>query len=131
MEMVWRQKLGPANCPYVVRWVVDFGFFSIRLHHWLKSDDTRHFHDHAWDFVSVVLWGNLTDRTASGNEKRRWLSVKRFSAEHKHMVVVEKPAWTLLFCGKDRRQWGYWVNGKFRRRNKYYHEHGHHDPCAV
>jgi len=129
MKIIWRQKLGLETCPYLVRWVFDFGWFSIRLHHWLKSDDTRNFHDHPWDFVSIVLWGTIIDRTEKGDITRLWLSISKFPAEHQHCAVINKPCWTLLFCGPERRIWGYWVNGKFRKRNKYYYENEHHNPC--
>ena len=130
MKITLRQKLGPDDCPYVIRWVFDFYWFSIRIHHWIHSDDLRHPHDHAWDFISVVLWGNIVDRTAEHDIVRKWLSFRYFKAEHQHSVVVDKPCWTLLFCGPERRQWGYWVNGKFRKRNKYFYENGHHNPCG-
>lgn len=130
MQFIWRQKLGGEACPYVVRWVADFGLFSMRLHHWLRSDDLRHPHDHAWDFISIVLWGSVWDRASGADRRRGWLSISRFRATHQHSVVVGKPAWTLLLTGPERRTWGYWVDGKFRKRNKYYHEHGHHDPCG-
>lgn len=129
----WRVALGPVNCPYVVRWVLDlwrFGMGSIRLHHWLRSDDLRAPHDHGWWFVSLVLWGSLIDRTDRSDTRRGWLSVSFFDPLHRHSVVVEEPAWTLLITGKECRTWGYWVNGRFRKRNKYFFEHGHHDPCA-
>ena len=29
----------------------------MRIHHWIKSDDTRYFHDHSSDLLSVVLKG--------------------------------------------------------------------------
>ena len=113
------------------RILIDCGLFSIRLHHWLYSDDTRYPHDHGWDFVSIVLWGSLIDRNESGDEHRRWLSVKKFKAEHRHMVVIDRPAWTLLFCRRERRVWGFWVNDKFRKRNKYFFEYGHHNPRSA
>lgn len=37
--------------------------------------------------------------------------------------------WTVLLTGPEKRVWGFWVNGKFRKRNKYFYEHGHHHPC--
>lgn len=130
VKILWKDKLGTPECTYVERWVIDFfGYFSIRLHHWLKSDDTRHYHDHAWDFLSFVLWGSLVDRTENGDELRKWLSFKFFKAEHRHMVVIDKPCWTILLCGPERRVWGYWVKNRFRKRNKYFFEKGHHDPC--
>lgn len=134
MKFIWRQNLGPDHCPYVTRWVLDFCLFSIRLHYWQKSDDLRHPHDHAWDFISVVLWGSIADRTIVDSERndehRPWLSCRFFRAEHQHSVVVDKPCWTLLVTGPERRKWGYWVKGRFRKRNKYYFEHGHHEPCS-
>lgn len=126
MKLMFREKLGNKESPYLVRWVLDFGRFSIRLHHWLSSDDTRNFHDHEWDFVSVVLFGKMVDRTAEGDTIRPMFSVKKFKAEHQHSVVIDKPCWSLLFTSKKRRTWGFWVNGKFRKRNKYFFEHGHH-----
>jgi hypothetical protein len=128
-RFVFRQKVGPPTCPYLIRYTFECKWFSIRLHHWLKSDDLRYAHDHPWDFYSIVLWGNLTERTENGDKQRKTLSCTFFSADYKHSVVIDKPCWTLLFTGPTRRVWGYWVNGKFRKRNKYFHEHGHHDPC--
>lgn len=129
MKFTWRQRLGPDECPYIERWVADFGLFSIRLHHWLHSDDLRHPHDHGWNFLAIVLKGSIVDRTTEGEDLRERFSVRYYPAAHQHMVVVDEPAWTLLLTGREHRRWGYWVNGKFRKRNKYFFEHGHHSPC--
>jgi hypothetical protein len=130
MKFIWKQKLEKPECPYIIRWVFECSLFSIRLHHWLRSDDLRHKHDHAWDFISIVLKGNIVDRSRKGDKKREWLSITKYEAKHQHSVVVDKPCWTLLLTGPEKRTWGYWVNGKFRKRNKYFFEHGHHDPCS-
>jgi hypothetical protein len=129
MKFIFGQKLGALKCPYITRWVFECSLFTLRLHHWIHSDDLRHMHDHPWDFISIVLWGNIADRSEEGDKKRRWLSVSYFSAEHRHSVVVKDPCWTLLVTGPERRKWGYWVDGKFRKRNKYFFEHRHHNPC--
>ena len=128
-KFIWGQLIGPKHCPYIKRWVIDLGLFSIRLHHWIKSDDLRFPHDHAWNFYSIVLSGYITDRADGVDTKRRRGSIVYFPADHRHSVVVDKPCWTLLLTGPTIRQWGYWTNGKFRKRNKYFYEHGHHDPC--
>lgn len=57
------QELGDPECPYMKRWVVNFGKFAIRLHHWIGSDDPRNFHDHAWGFWTFVLKGGYSDVT--------------------------------------------------------------------
>jgi len=125
----WNEKLGPQECPYIQRWVWATPWFSIRLHHWLHSDDLRHPHDHPWDFVAIVLKGSITEVTGSERTKRSTGSIHCFKAEYQHCISVESPVWTLLLTGKEKRVWGYWVNGSFRKRNKYFFEHGHHNPC--
>lgn len=112
----------------MIRWVLDFGLFSIRLHHWRHSDDLRHPHDHAWDFITFILFGFYEDVTPNGNEILHTGNIKFRKAEHQHSVKVTKDCWTLMITGPERRRWGFWVNGKFRKRNKYFFEHGHHTP---
>lgn len=130
MKITWREKLGPPGCPYLVRWVLDLIRFSIRLHHWLHGDDPRAMHDHPWDFYSLVLWGCVYEHTPHGVVARRAGSLTYFPAEYKHTVEVRSSTWTLLFTGPTRRpRWGFWVNGRFRKRNKFFFEHGHHNPC--
>jgi hypothetical protein len=148
-KFTWRDQVGKPGSPYLVRWVLDFTAFSIRLHHWIGSDDVRHPHDHAWDFVSVLLCGSMTDRapgptggyiegepTSWRDKERRQFVPEFFHAEHRHSAVVGPAgAWTLLLTGHDRREWGFWTprrggsdkgTVRFRRRNKYFREHGHH-----
>lgn len=127
MKVKLGQRLGTSNFTYVRRWILECRWFSVRLHHWLDSDDLRNPHDHAWDFWSFVLKGQVWDQDERGQRtlRKRW-SLTKFNAEHRHSVYVEDPAWTLIVTGPVRRQWGYWVDGKFRKRNKYFFEHGHH-----
>ncbi len=61
LQIRWKEPLGRPECPYMYRWVFNFGLFSIRVHHWLRSDDKRFFHDHPWSFISIVLKGGYTD----------------------------------------------------------------------
>ncbi len=68
--IVWRQRLGKKECPYLTRWVLDLWLFSIRLYHWTSSDDPRAMHNHGSWFVSLVLRGGYTDRYLGGTIKR-------------------------------------------------------------
>lgn len=120
------ERLGLPECPYLERWVLNFRWFSIRLHHWMGSDDKRNLHDHPWWFWSLVLWGSLTDVSEKGRTHRRPGSVAFFPAEYRHSVEIPKRCWTLLVTGPQTRVWGFWVNGKFRKRNKYFYMYGHH-----
>lgn len=126
--MIWREKLGPKDRPYLVRWVLNFGLFSIRIHHWLYSDDLRNPHDHPWWFWTLCLWGRYTDSSENGEDNVKMGSIRFRPARHRHSVKVKKRCWTLLITGPEERVWGFWVKGKFRKRNKYFFEHGHHDP---
>jgi hypothetical protein len=131
MKIIWRERLGRPECKYVVRWVVDFGLFSIRLHHWLSSDDQRHMHDHGWGFYTLVLMGAYTDVSPQGEQRMTPGTIAFRPAEHQHTVRVDRGGcWTLLLTGPERRVWGFWVNGRFRKRNKYFFIHGHH-PCET
>ena len=56
-QIRWKEALGKPECPYLYRWTLIIFGFSIRLHHWLRSDDNRYFHDHACDLISIILKG--------------------------------------------------------------------------
>jgi hypothetical protein len=123
----WAEEVGRSECPYLRRWVLDFWLFSIRLHHWLASDDHRNFHDHPWWYLTFVLKGGYTDVSEAGEKRVERFTFHRFPASHKHTVRIDKGScWTLVFTGRETRDWGFWVNGKFRKRNKYFFEWGHH-----
>jgi hypothetical protein len=129
MKWAWGELLGKSECPYIKRWYVDFGPFSIRLHHWLSSDDQRNFHDHPWWYCSLVLRGSYTDRSPKGSSRRGPGSIDYFPATHQHTVeVAPGGCWTILITGRESRQWGFWVKGKFKKRNRYFYDFGHH-PC--
>ena len=68
MKFTQNEKLGLPEEPYLTRWVLDLGFISFRLHHWTGSDDLRHPHDHAWSFMTFVLYGSYLDISPDGDE---------------------------------------------------------------
>lgn len=131
-QVRWNEPLGKEDCPpYLVRWVLIFFGFSIRLHHWRFSDDDRHFHDHAWWFVTLVLKGGYTDVSADGEDKLSAGSIRFRPALHAHTVKVDDGgAWTLMFTGKMVRHWGFWIGDRFQKSRNYFRRWGHHDyPC--
>ena len=165
-QIRWAEKLGLQECPYLIRWTFLFFGYSIRIHHWLKSDDDRFFHDHASNLVSVVLKGhywnvtpidpnkNPSDKVdiasfSSGEtsikgvlENRNFHhvegifnSIRNFfhmresiwfsKAEARHYLKIPKEgAWTLMFEGRPRHTWGFYVNGKRVRPLAYFHKYG-------
>lgn len=77
----WGEMLGRDECPYLRRWVVEGkSGRSVRIHHFYRSDDARHFHDHPWWFVTLVVRGGYTDVSEMGEDKLRPGSVRYRSA---------------------------------------------------
>lgn len=127
--LTWNQPLGLEECPYMRRWVLDFGLFALRVHLWESSDDKRAFHDHAWWFLTLVLWGAYLDVSPDGEDKLGVGSIRFRKASHKHTVKILKPGTlTFLMTGPPVRRWGFWVNGKLWKRDRYFAVNGHH-PC--
>ncbi len=106
---------------------------GIFLHVIHRNDDDRDPHDHPWDFTSVILKGGYDDEQWQwvetsgvtigpfrgppggykqwlGNERVSFGTVVKRPAEHLHRVQgIEpgRPAWTLVFTGPRRREWGF------------------------
>ena len=128
-KVSWSEPIGLDECPYMRRWVMDFGSFAIRLHRWQASDDVRAYHDHAWWFLTCVLWGSYEDVSPDGSDLLTVGSVRFRRASHKHTVKILRPGtWTLLLTGPTERRWGFWVKGRLWKRDRYFANNGHH-PC--
>lgn len=126
----WRERLGLPECPYLIRWRVETPLGSVRVHHWLGPDDDRAFHDHPWWFWTFVFSGGYTDMNHDGEDHLRRGTIRFRRALHRHTVVPDPGgAWTVLITGSKKRDWGFWLDGKFRKANKWFLTFGHH-PCA-
>lgn len=91
---------------------------AVRIHHILRSDDDRVFHDHPWNYLTIILRGGYTevvpvfvDGIYTG-ERRTWRgpgSILFRRAEHWHRLEVPpgESAWTLFITGRKRQQWGF------------------------
>lgn len=132
-QIRWNEPLGKPECPYAYRWVLIFFGFSIRIHKWLRSDDKRYMHDHAWNFRTFVLKGHYYDVSENENGEIVRELVNRTAyrkATHKHYVEIpESGALTILFCSRPYRNWGFWDKGKFRRPLRFFSKYGH-PPCS-
>jgi hypothetical protein len=125
------ERLGLPWCPYLYRWMVIFFGYSIRLHHWIRSDDDRFYHDHSCDFISIVLKGSYTNCTPDGKFKVSAPSVWMGRALGRHYLNIPRSgAWTLLICGRPYHKWGFYVprktDGVLRRVRplEYFHRYG-------
>lgn len=148
-QIRWRERLGYPEHPYLIRWTFIFFGYSIRIHHWLKSDDNRYFHDHAADLLSIVLKGSYynvkplfdPNKNPQPNNFKLHLvhgifnswynffnmknSIWFSKAEDRHFLSIPKEgAWTLMFEGRPRHKWGFYVNGHKWRPLRYFHKFG-------
>jgi hypothetical protein len=92
---------------------------AVRVHHILRSDDDRAFHDHPWPYVTIVLRGGYVEVTPlyddSGiyvGDRRVWRgpgSVLWRPARSLHRLEVEsgQTAWTLFITGPKCQTWGF------------------------
>ena len=139
----------------------------MRIHHWIKSDDNRFFHDHSADLLSIVLKGKywnvkpiypnknpdylvqrIVYEDSLGNEigglgrNEKWCFVEGIfnswrtffhmknsiwfsKAEDRHYLSIPRGgAWTLMFEGRPRHKWGFYVNGHKWRPLRYFHKYG-------
>jgi len=131
----WREKCGLEECPYLIRWLIDVRLFSIRIHNFRGSDDSRALHDHSWGFLTFILKGWYDDVGENTTERMKPGMVRYRAAEHKHTVQVGPDGcWTLILTGPRIREFGFWAHtkgGKYRwfKANKYFSMFGHH-PCS-
>lgn len=134
----WGELIGNADCPMMRRWVLETPVGSLRLHHFIRSDEDRAMHDHPWGFVSLPIrhgyedltWcpdcGGSACATCEGDGRvaevcRPWRLVWR-RAGHKHQVrVTEAGAWTLIVTGRKGRSWGFWDQvGRFYESRRWF-----------
>jgi hypothetical protein len=121
--------------PYLIRYTLLWTpWFRLYAHHILRSDEDRDMHCHPWAFVSLVLAGGYREHrpvlridgkdvrcsciTTNNDDEtygcpRRPLSIAFRRAEDMHRVELfqkdsrEIPAWTLVACGRKKREWGF------------------------
>ena len=115
--------MGKPECPYLYRWTLILFGYTIRIHHWLRSDDNRHFHDHSCDLISIILKGTyynvvpLNDKTPDVNrckkiKARSWRPWKAKATDKHYLEIPKEGAWTLLLQGKPYHKWGFYVKNK-------------------
>lgn len=105
-----RHLIGTGGSVYLDRLtLLTTPWFSIKLHRIYRPDRQRDLHDHPWNFLSVLLRGTYVEDTASGTRRCRLFNWKRAEDRHSIREVSRSPVWTLVFTGRRRRVWGFWV----------------------
>jgi hypothetical protein len=114
--------------------------FGCRLviHQFHRSDNDRHYHDHPWNFISLILKGSYIEHFPVGNVRldippqdiqqahQRWDIIKR-PKTWKHWVELHKKpnrmlyeeCWTLVLLYGQRRNWGFWTKEGWIKHDQY------------
>lgn len=110
-----RRKIGAGGDIYLDRlYIIQTPLFGIMLHRIYRPDNQRDLHDHPWNFLSILLLGNYVEDTLEGPKFRCTFNYKRAEDRHSIREVSRSPVWTLVFTGRKRRVWGFWVDGGTR-----------------
>ena len=97
------------------RWFSNDGI-GVRVHNIRRSDSDRELHDHPFDFTSIILWGGYWETRDDGSRTCYGPgSVVHRRAEMLHRLELPGPAWTLVFRGPYRREWGFVRDGVWIR----------------
>lgn len=83
--------------------------WGLRLHHIISSDDDTLYHNHPYNFTSLILWGGYTEHKPGMPPRRfRIGNSNRMSVDFYHRLELDRPAWTLVFTGPRQADWGFW-----------------------
>lgn len=83
----------------------------IHVHQIVRSDDAV-FHDHEWNFASLILRGGYTEVTPEGQRQYAAGSLRLMRADRWHFVNLEAgDAWSLVITGPRRQHMGFLVDG--------------------
>lgn len=104
----------PLEAHFVRYRLIQTPWFGIYVHRF-DNPDVRTFHDHPWNFTSVVLRGAYVEVVQKDGQRyarklgRGSRRVNRKMAEDLHFIetLLRKPTWTLIVVGRRRRVWGY------------------------
>ncbi len=129
-----RYDITQGNTLYLRRWLLYWTPWGHAFIHKICQDDNdRHLHDHPWDAHLLILRNGYREVaphrwTGYTVQNRHYApSLRRMPAEHRHAVKLWRdretdkplPAWTIAFCGKYRRAWGFFVDGKWKYWREY------------
>ncbi len=120
MERFWFLRIGSLgegeSGPYP--------YIGARVHHILRSDNDRHFHDHPWPFVTIILRGGYFEQRPTLNARGQVIGItetwhgpgsvlfRRARDLHKLVLPAGRTAWTLFCTGPKSQTWGFLVDGR-------------------
>jgi len=95
---------------YLRRWLL----FSTRrltvyIHRITQPDLDRNLHDHPWNSLIVIMRGGYIEETPTGLVSYMAPRIRYMPAEHTHRIALHYrgTTWSLVFCGRHKRTWGF------------------------
>ena len=114
-KLILAEVMGWRGCAFVKRWVLEApSGRALRVHRFLPDVEEFTAHDHPWWFVTVVVRGSYVDVTSrNGTEVRRdhvtAPAIRFRNRNHEHRTITGADgAWTVLYNGPSKRNWGFW-----------------------
>lgn len=89
-QIRWKEAMGLPECPYLYRWTLILFGYTIRLHHWIKSDDNRYFHDHSSWLISIVLKGHYWNVKPIKQDSTPYIGDKLMAEDLPHKTVISR-----------------------------------------
>jgi hypothetical protein len=82
---------------------------GLRLHIIKGSDSARMYHDHPYNFKSLLLKGTYFEHTPEGSRWYRAGQINRKTTDDWHRLDVSRGnVWSLVWCGPRLQDWGFW-----------------------
>lgn len=127
---------------YMLRWLVRTPWGTLRVHHIQESDAGRDFHDHPWNFTSLILKGGYIEHRPGcfcqqvlgktvaipgWGPCKSYLApavVRRRATDLHRLELLDGPATTLVLSSAYVRSWGFltpsgWVGYREYHRSFY------------
>lgn len=81
---------------------------GLRLHIIKGSDSARMFHNHPYNFHSLLIRGAYIEHTPDNVKRYHAGNINRKGIEDWHRLEIDRPVWSLVWCGPRRQDWGFW-----------------------
>lgn len=89
------------------RWTLKTRWGNVLLHRMYAPVEHHHYHDHPWNFWSIVLWGGYLEEIRGVGKTLRGIgSIRYRTAETAHKTTTyDRVSWSLCFTGPKIREW--------------------------
>lgn len=105
---------GDAHSPYLTRYTLfECKYFQVMIHYFHRSDWTDDWHDHPWNFLSLILRTGYYEDTPNGGRFFPAGSLLFRRADYRHTIKVltglQPQPISLVITGRAVRDWFFYV----------------------